>query len=376
MTWLRRCRLARLRRHRQSPPCSNKRGMRAMRKHLNQHYLQHIEGLEEPRRFHYIRKRLFFQIYLVVISSVALVSLLSGLLLHLRAEGATHAPIIPLLIFTAVVVSLGAYPIARRLTHRLEQLRRSVEALGEGKLETRLPVKGCDEVAVLASSFNQSAQRIQALLAGHRQLLANASHELRSPLARLQMRLAMLAEQQQLEQTPAVQAMRQDMRELNQLVEEILLASRLDTLEIPLDYQSVDLAALLAEECARTTADCSAQSVQVMGEERLLRRLIRNLLENARRHGGGEVTAQLCRVDAEYVTLQVMDRGVGIPLDAQQQVFEPFYRPSGHGEAQGGWGLGLSLVKQIATRHGGTVTCQSRDGGGTVFTVTLPISAD
>ena len=375
MKLFRRCRWARLRRRHQAH-CHNKRGVHSMRQHLHQHYLQHIEGLEEPRRFRHLRKRLFWQIYVVVISSVALVSLLSGVLLHLRAEGVTHTPIIPLLMLTALVVSLGAYPIARRLTHRLEQLRRSVEALGEGRLETRLPVKGCDEVAVLASSFNQTAARIQALLAGHRQLLANASHELRSPLARLQMSLAMLAEQQHLENTPAVTAMRHDMRELNQLVEEILLASRLDTLEIPLECQPVDLAALLAEECARTDADCAAQAVQILGEERLLRRLIRNLLENARRHGGGEVTAQLCRTDAQCITLQVMDRGAGIPPTAQAHVFEPFYRPAGHGEAQGGWGLGLSLVKQIATRHGGTVTCKSRDGGGTVFTVTLPTSSD
>jgi signal transduction histidine kinase len=352
--------------------CHSKRGVHSMRQHLHQHYLQHTEGLEEPRRFRRLRKRLFWQIYVVVISSVMLVSALSGVLLHLRAEGVTHIPIIPLLMLTALVVSLGAYPIARRLTHRLEQLRQSVAALGEGKLDTRMTVKGCDEVAVLASSFNQSAARIQALLAGHRQLLANASHELRSPLARMQMSLAMLAEQQHLENAPTVSAMRQDMRELNQLVEEILLASRLDTLEIPLEHQPVDLAALLAEECARTAADCAAQTIQIMGDERLLRRLIRNLLENARRHGGGEVTAQLCRTDSQHVTLQVMDRGAGIPPEAQAHVFEPFYRPTGHGEAQGGWGLGLSLVKQIAMRHGGSVICQARDGGGTVFAVELP----
>ncbi|MDD5394784.1 MAG: HAMP domain-containing sensor histidine kinase [Thiothrix sp.] len=355
--------------------CPANHGAQAMREHLHQHYLQHVESVEEPRRFHRLRKRLFWQIYVVVISSVLLVSALSGLLLHLRAQGVTHIPIIPLLMLTALVVSLGAYPIARRLTYRLEQLRQSVEALGEGKLETRMTVKGCDEVAVLASSFNQSAARIQALLAGHRQLLANASHELRSPLARMQMSLAMLAEQQHLENTPAVTAMRQDMRELNQLVEEILLASRLDTLEIPLESQPVDLAALLVEECARVAADCEAQTLQVMGDERLLRRLIRNLLENARRHGGGDVIARLFSPAADSVTLQVLDRGAGIPPAAQAHVFEPFYRPAGHGEAQGGWGLGLSLVKQIATRHGGSVVCQARDGGGTVFAVELPALA-
>lgn len=326
----------------------------------------------KQQRFGRLKRRLFWQIYLVVISSVVLVSMLAGAVFHLREQGA-HIPIFPLLLITALIVSLGAYPIARRLTYRLEHLKKGVEALGAGQLATRIPVEGCDEVAILASSFNQSAERIQALLASHRQLLANASHELRSPLARMQMSLAMLAEQQGLEQAIQVKTLRQDMQELNQLVEEILLASRLDTLEIPLEHHLVDLSGLLAEECARLELDCEAQALELRGEERLLRRLIRNLLENAVRHGGGQVEAHLTRKTPTQISLQVLDRGVGISPEAQAHIFEPFYRPTGYGESQGGWGLGLSLVKQIATRHGGSVTCNSRTGGGTVFEVLLPI---
>lgn len=327
---------------------------------------------KEQRRFGRLKRRLFWQIYLVVISSVVLVSMLAGMVFHLREQGA-HIPIFPLLLITALIVSLGAYPIAKRLTYRLENLKKGVEALGAGQLATRVPVEGCDEVAILASSFNQSAERIQALLASHRQLLANASHELRSPLARMRMSLAILAEQQNLEQSTPVKNLRQDMQELNQLVEEILLASRLDTLEIPLEHHGVDLSGLLAEECARLELDCEAEAVELNGEERLLRRLIRNLLENAVRHGGGQVEARLIRTTLKQVSLQVLDRGVGIPTEAQAHIFEPFYRPAGYGEMQGGWGLGLSLVKQIATRHAGTVTCNARSGGGTVFEVILPI---
>ncbi|WP_298608986.1 ATP-binding protein [uncultured Thiothrix sp.] len=338
--------------------CANQKDRKAWRK--------------EQRRFGRLRRRLFWQIYLVVISSVVMVSLLAGTVFHLREQGA-HIPIFPLLLITALIVSLGAYPIAKRLTYRLEKLKKGVEALGAGQLSTRIPVEGCDEIAILATSFNQSAERIQALLASHRQLLANASHELRSPLARMRMSLAMLAEQQDLEQSIQVKTLRQDMQELNQLVEEILLASRLDTLEIPLEQNSVDLSGLLAEECARLELDCEADALELTGEERLLRRLIRNLLENALRHGGGQVEARLIRKSPEQVSLQVLDRGIGIPPEAQAHIFEPFYRPAGHGEGQGGWGLGLSLVRQIATRHAGTVTCSSRSGGGTLFEVLLPI---
>lgn len=327
----------------------------------------------DKQRFGRLRKRLFWQIYLVVISSVALVSVLAGTVFHLREQGA-HIPLFPLLLITAVIVSIGAYPIARHLTSRLEKLKQGVESLGAGQLNIRLPIEGCDEVAILTTSFNQSAERIQALVASQRQLLANASHELRSPLARMQMSLAMLAEQQHLEQSSAVQTLRQDMQELNQLVEEILLASRLDTLEIPLEQKTVDLAALLAEECARLDLDCEAAAIELIGDERLLRRLIRNLLENAVRHGGGQAEANLFKASDSNISLQVLDRGAGIPMEAQAHIFEPFYRPAGYGESQGGWGLGLSLVRQIATRHGGQVVCRSREGGGTIFEVTLPLT--
>lgn len=319
-----------------------------------------------------LRKRLFWQIYAVVVGSVIIVSVLAaGTALHFHAKG-KRMPILPFVALSALVVSLGAYPISKRLTRRLEQLKQGVEALGEGKLETRLPVQGCDEVAVLATSFNQSAERIQALLAAQRQLLANASHELRSPLARMQMGLAMLAEQNELETSHQVLSLRHDMHELNQLVEEILLASRLDTLEIPLTKQAVDLAGLLAEECARLGLEGEAEALQTEGDVRLLRRLIRNLLENAKRHGGEPIEAKLLAYGASSVLLTISDRGKGIPPEALARVFEPFYRPAGHGEGQGGWGLGLSLVKQIATRHGGEVLCLNRDGGGTVFKVILP----
>ena len=132
------------------------------------------------------------------------------------------------------------------------------------------------------------------------------------------------------------------------------------------------ISALLAEECARLELDCEAEALDLIGEERLLRRLIRNLLENAIRHGGGQVEAHLTSKPPTQVSLQVLDRGAGIAEAAQAQIFEPFYRPAGYGEGQGGWGLGLSLVRQIALRHGGSVACRSRAGGGTVFEVLLP----
>jgi signal transduction histidine kinase len=139
--------------------------------------------------------------------------------------------------------------------------------------------------------------------------------------------------------------------------------------------EPVDLMALLAEETARTQATLSVDegaadgAFTVPGDARLLRRLARNLLENARRHGAGSVVEVTLTRSGNGPTFDVLDRGPGVPEAERERIFEPFHRLAGHGEASGGVGLGLALVRQIARRHGATVTCLPRDGGGSRFSV-------
>ena len=306
------------------------------------------------------------------------------------------------LALVAVAVALGAYPIVRRLTKRLEMLQKGVDRWGQGDLSTRLPEHGADEVAMLSKRFNQAAERVENLLLSHKTLLANASHELRSPLARIRMGLELMGSD------PAQARQRREMarsiEELDQLIDEILLASRLDMRDAndasalgP--TEEVDLVGLAAEECARTGADLDmapeAASVLVQGHARLLRRLLRNLLENARRYGqpgAGDVSG-LAGAQAEgaavrltvalregaphsgtdvWAELCVEDRGPGVPPELREQIFEAFYRLPGASEKEGGVGLGLALVKSIAVRHGGSVRCEERPGGGARFVVLLP----
>ena len=269
----------------------------------------------------------------------------------------------------ALAVGAGAYPVVRRLTRRLERLKSGVEALGQGDLSARVRVEGRDEVAALAASFNRSAEQIERLVGAHRTLLANASHELRSPLARIRMAIEMLGA----EANPALRAeVERDIAELDALVDEILLASRLDAVAEIGTPEDVDLLALAAEESARVGAALDGSPTTVRGDAKLFRRMIRNLLENAKRHGGGTPVAIDVRRAGSVVEVRVCDRGAGVPHAERERIFEPFYRPAGSREGQGGAGLGLSLVRQIARRHGGEVRCVARDGGGSCFVVTLP----
>ena len=212
----------------------------------------------------------------------------------------------------ALAVALGSYPIVRRLTKRLEALDQGVRQWGDGNLSLRLPEQGQDEVAALAQGFNAAAQRVQALLLSHKALLANASHELRSPLARIRMGLELMGPQAT---TTFKEEITRNIQELDQLVDEILLASRLDASEADLGaIESVDMLGVLAEECGALGAELQAPpdsaNLIVQGVAKLLRRMVRNLLENARRHGAGSVIAS-ARRDADAAVLTVTDSGPG-----------------------------------------------------------------
>jgi two-component system OmpR family sensor kinase len=271
----------------------------------------------------------------------------------------------------AAVIGIAAYPVVRHLTRRLETLRSGVDRWGEGKLDTRVAVSGSDEVAAVAASFNRAAEQIEKLLEAHRSLLANASHELRSPLARLRMAIDLDGSRKS---GPVREEMVRNLAELDALVEEILLASRLDHIERLERTEPVDLLALTAEEGARSGVAVSGEPAVVSGDPKLLTRLVRNLMQNALKHGGPPVTAWVA-AEQGNVVLRVRDHGPGIPEGAGERVFEPFYRPEGRSETGGGWGLGLSLVRQIARHHGATVRHETPADGGACFIVTFPATA-
>ena len=271
----------------------------------------------------------------------------------------------------AITIALGAYPLVRRITRRLENLQTSVEALGSGALDARVRVEGRDEVADLAKSFNHAAERIEKLVDAQREMLATASHELRSPLARMRMALELLKREDRPELRKQLET---DIAELDDLVGEILLATRMQAVEELERDEAVDLTMLLQQEAPRYEATVTqGEPVIVRGDARLLRRMIRNLLENARRHSGDKaVDASVQATPDGTVMLLIDDRGPGVAESERERIFEPFYRSPGTRETGEGFGLGLALVKQIAERHGGRVRCLPREGGGSRFEVNLP----
>jgi signal transduction histidine kinase len=205
----------------------------------------------------------------------------------------------------------------------------------------------------------------------HKLLLANCSHELRTPLARIRVGLERLA-------TGPDQRIHEELTgsiaELDTLIGEILLASRLDSSRVLEHTEEVDLLALAAEEAAHFDRAVEGHPTIVQGDPGLLRRMLRNLLDNAQRHAGGATRVRVDLDAARQAELSVEDLGSGVPPEEREKIFEPFYRSPGAASSVKGFGLGLALVRQIARVHGGDVRYSPRAERGSRFTVTLPIS--
>ena len=283
-----------------------------------------------------------------------------------------HHPLIGIALFLGIAalgVALGAYPFVRRLTRRLERLQEGVERIGSGDLAARVDVQGRDEVAGLAESFNDAAEKIESLIGAHRLLLANASHELRTPLSRIRMGVELFHDAGDPDRLAALQ---QDIAELDLLIDEILLMSRLDAGSHADLSQTIDFVALVAEECARY-ADCalSGTAPDIACDSRLLRRLVRNLLENAHSHGAPPVEVEISSA-ADSVILTVRDAGEGIADVDREKVFQPFYRAANRQNVNG-YGLGLPLARQIAEAHGGSVTLVPQSEVRSAVRATIPL---
>ncbi|TWD84615.1 signal transduction histidine kinase [Kribbella amoyensis] len=281
-----------------------------------------------------------------------------------------------------VVVGVAAWLLAGQALRPVERIRRRVQGIGSTDLTERVPVPATDdEVARLALTMNEMLDRLEAGQATQRRFVADAGHELRSPLATVNAGLEVIG--------PAARGQSwQDLHRLmlgesdrmRRLIENLLILAKADEAALPLQRAEVDLDDLVDTEVRRlreaggeVKVVTDVHPVRVLGDSLRLSQLIRNLVDNAARAAHSTVrlsTSQ--RAGQAIVTIE--DDGNGIPEQDRLRVFERFVRlDTSRDRASGGSGLGLSIVQEIAKAHDGTVTLTAAATGGTVATVTLPL---
>lgn len=275
-----------------------------------------------------------------------------------------------LLLFSIFFVAvLVAFWTARRLARPIREFARGAERLGVDLTAPPLAVRGPQELRTAIAAFNRMQDRLQRFLEDRTQMLAAISHDLRAPLARLRLRAELVTDGEQ------QRKMFDDLEVMNAMIDSTLAFARDDSRQEP--RRLVDLGVLVGDAC-EDIADAGGKAsylgprgVDVPCRPTLVRRAIANLIDNAVKYGGA-ARVKIIR-EPDRVVIVVDDDGPGIPVDEQEKVFAPFYRPDASRDpGKAGVGLGLSVARTIAREHGGDVTLANRDGGGLSARIELP----
>ncbi len=285
------------------------------------------------------------------------------------------------------LAGIGGYLLASRSLAPLQWMAEQARKISGSNLDTRLEIgAAAEELAVLSASFNELLGRLDQSFESMRRFVADASHELRTPLSviRGEADVALSHDRNSAEYRESLAIILDESRRLSRLVDDLLNLARADAGRVKLQVREFYFNDLLADCCRsmqalaaprRISIECRAPAdIPFSGDEELLRRLVINLLDNAIRYTppGGKVSATL-DAEPQGVRLRISDTGVGISAEAAPHVFERFFRADkARSRADGGFGLGLSIVKWIAESHNGMVELDSRPAQGSTFTVTLP----
>ena len=281
-----------------------------------------------------------------------------------------------------IIVGLAGWMLAGQALRPVERIRSRVQGIGSRALTERVPVpQTADEVARLAVTMNEMLDRLQAGQATQRRFVADASHELRSPLATVAAGLDVIEPAARGQSWQALhELMKGEAERMRRLVENLLLLAKADDAALPVQRAEVDLDDLVDTEVLRLREGhedlkvvSDVQPVRVLGDPLRLSQLIRNLVDNAARAAHSTVRLTATQQDG-YAILTIEDDGDGIPEADRLRVFERFVRlDTSRTRASGGSGLGLSIVQEIIKAHHGTVTLSGSATGGTTATVTLPL---
>jgi len=291
-----------------------------------------------------------------------------------------------------LVASLGGYLLARKSLAPVVRMSAKARAITATNLSERIEVMNRrDELGELAATLNDLLRRLDESFAAQRRFMADASHELRSPVAILQGEIDVTlsrGDRDAADYRESLEVMRRSVGRLTRIVRDLFLLARSDAGEVPLKRETVYLGEvvaqtvrafrnLAAERQVTLVAECDDE-VAVRGDEDLLQRMTGNLIENAAKYSlsGTEVRIR-CGVVGEQACIEVRDRGPGIPRHLQDRIFERFFRVDAARSATqtssgSGAGLGLPIARWIAEAHGGTLRLAKSDGEGSVFVATLP----
>ena len=311
-----------------------------------------------------------------------------GATVVVHVEAPPHEPTRGLVFIGVVLLALalGSFPLARSIAAPVERLTAAARALGAGDLTARANVRARGELGELGRSFDEMAARLETLVRSERELLANVSHEFRTPLARIRVALELAAEGDAERARRYLAEIGQDLGELDALVEDVLAAARLEArgaAALRVEDGPVDLAAVAREAADRFRAANAGRTLEVAIDEGIpglrgdaahLRRLVANLLENAAKYSEPPAPIRLAaRRDGAGAALEVRDHGIGIDPEDLPRLFTPFFRTDrSRARGTGGTGLGLALARRIAEAHGGSIAAESAPGEGTTFRVRLP----
>jgi signal transduction histidine kinase len=278
------------------------------------------------------------------------------------------------------LVALGTWLVIGRTLRPVEDIRTEVAAIGDNELDRRVPVPGSgDEIGRLAVTMNQMLARLEDASRRQRHFVADASHELQSPIAAVRAQLEVAASQQDTDWQALTRHLLRDTDQMEQLVGDLLFLARAERGGEERRADLVDLDDVVIEEATRARSSTSAtidtgnvSAAPVVGDADELRRLVRNLTENAVRHAGGSIRLSLVSDDGG-VRLDVVDDGPGIPPADRERVFDRFTRLDGVRSRSSGSGLGLAIARAIAERHDGTLEAVACDSGAH-FVLRMPLS--
>ena len=292
---------------------------------------------------------------------------------------------IPIAILLALV---GGAVLANRAIEPLDRVTGTAQRISADHLGERIELaRGDVELQRLAEAFNQMLQRLDQSFKQIRQFTADASHELRTPVAILmgETELAVNDLLDHEECKAALRSRREELQRMAQIVDDLLVLSQFDHGEQTLQVKPLDFSDLVIEVCEQQRKQAKSKGVtleltetvpvNIEGDSSRLRQMVRNVLDNAIKYtpAGGRVTVELDHSNGKEFRLSVSDTGIGIPVAALPHIFDRFYRVNqARTRGEGGSGLGLSIVKQIIEAHGGRVSVESDIGMGTVMTLTIP----